>query len=140
MRYDSIHGRFPLGITVNANSIALGRGPIDVVSTYVHSKMDWSDFYVVMECTGRINNGRDSAAYIKQGAKVVLFSAPAKNINKTVVHNVNDKYLVQTDTIISNSSCTTKCLEPVLKVINDALGINFGMMTTIHSCAGDSQL
>ena len=99
--------------------------------------MDWSDFYVVLECTGRINNGRDSAAYIKQGAKVVLISAPAKNINKTVVYNFNHKDLVQSDTIISNSSCTTKCLEPVLKVLNDALGINFGMMTTIHSYAGD---
>ena len=79
----------------------------------------------------------DSGLHIKQVAKAVLISAPAKNINKTIIYGVNHKDLVPGDTIISNSCCTTNCLAPVVKVLNDALGINFGMMTTIYSNTRD---
>ena len=84
LRYDSIHGRFPGQVAVNANSIDLGRGPIDVMSTYDPTKLDWSGCDVVLECTGKFNNGNVSAVHMKQGAKAVLISAPAKNVNKTI--------------------------------------------------------
>jgi len=137
LRYDSIHGRFPGQVAVNANSIDLGRGSIDVMSTYDPAKLDWSGCDVVLECTGKFNNGNVSAVHMKQGAKAVLISAPAKNVNKTIVYGVNHRDLVPGDTMISNGSCTTNCLAPLAKVLNDAIGIKLGMMTTIHSYTGD---
>ena len=137
LRYDSIHGRFPGQVAVNANSIDLGRGSIDVMSTYDPAKLDWSGCDVVLECTGKFNNGNVSAVHMKQGAKAVLISAPAKNVNKTIVYGVNHRDLVPGDTMISNGSCTTNCLAPLAKVLNDAIGIKLGMMTTIHSYTSD---
>ena len=100
LRYDSIHGRFHLGITVNANSIALGRRPIDVMSTYDHSKLDWSDCDVVLEDTVRIKYGRDIDGNINNGANAEQIVATNKNSNKTIVYIVNNKHIVQSDTII----------------------------------------
>ena len=137
LRYDSVHGRFSSKVTVNDNSIDLGRGPIEVMSTYDPRKLEWSGCDVVLECTGKFNDGKTSAVHIQQGAKAVLISAPAKNVDKTIVYGINHRALIPGDTMISNSSCTTNCLAPLAKVLNDAIGIESGIMTTIHSYTGD---
>ncbi|MGA0371103.1 MAG: type I glyceraldehyde-3-phosphate dehydrogenase, partial [Paracoccaceae bacterium] len=137
LRYDSVHGRFGGNVAVNGNSIDLGRGPIEVMSTYDPTELDWSGCDVVLECTGKFNDGKTSAVHIQQGAKSVLISAPAKNVDKTIVYGVNHRDLIPGDTMISNGSCTTNCLAPLAKVLNDAIGIERGIMTTIHSYTGD---
>ncbi len=137
LRYDSIHGRFGNEIKVADNTMDLGRGPIDVMSTYDPEELDWSGCDVVLECTGKFNDGEKSAVHIQQGAKKVLISAPATNVARTVVYGVNHRDLLPKDTIVSNGSCTTNCLAPLAKVLNVAVGIERGIMTTIHSYTGD---
>ncbi|MBN9886553.1 type I glyceraldehyde-3-phosphate dehydrogenase [Salipiger abyssi] len=138
MRYDSIHGRFAGEVkVVNGSALDLGRGPIDVMSTYDTSELDWSGCDVVLECTGKFNDGNKAVQHIHQGAKSVLISAPAKNVQKTIVYGVNHRDLVQGDVMISNGSCTTNGLAPLAKVLDEAIGIESGVMTTIHSYTGD---
>ncbi|SMX28410.1 Glyceraldehyde-3-phosphate dehydrogenase [Pelagimonas phthalicica] len=137
LRYDSVHGRFPGNIAVNGNSLDLGRGPIDVMSTYNMDELDWTGCDVVLECTGQFNDGEKANQHLKQGAKSVLISAPAKNVQRTVVYGVNHRDLVKGETMISNGSCTTNCLAPLAKVLDEAIGIESGIMTTIHSYTGD---
>ncbi|MFW2541912.1 type I glyceraldehyde-3-phosphate dehydrogenase [Primorskyibacter sp. 2E107] len=137
LRYDSVHGRFPGEVRVTDNSMDLGRGPIDVMSSYELDALDWGGCDVVLECTGQFNDGTKAAAHLQRGAKSVLISAPAKNVQKTVVYGVNHRDLVAGDTMISNGSCTTNCLAPLAKVLDEAIGIESGIMTTIHSYTGD---
>ncbi|WP_417724088.1 type I glyceraldehyde-3-phosphate dehydrogenase [Salipiger sp.] len=137
LRYDSVHGRFAGDVRVKGSSLDLGRGPIDVMSTYDMAALDWSGCDVVLECTGKFNDGTTAAQHIRQGAKSVLISAPAKNVQKTIVYGVNHRDLVTGDVMISNGSCTTNCLAPLAKVLNEAIGIESGIMTTIHSYTGD---
>ena len=137
LRYDSIHGRFPGEITVNDGKLDLGRGPIDVMSTYDPSELDWEGCDVVLECTGKFNDGVKSAIHLERGAGKVLISAPASNVDKTIVYGVNHRDLQVDHRMVSNGSCTTNCLAPLAKVLNDAIGIERGIMTTIHSYTGD---
>ena len=137
LRYDSVHGRFPGNVAVNGDTMDLGRGPMKVFSTYNPEELDWSGCDVVLECTGKFNDGDKSSVHIRQGAKSVLISAPASNVQKTIVYGVNHRDLISGDTMISNGSCTTNCLAPLAKVLNDAIGIERGIMTTIHSYTGD---
>jgi glyceraldehyde 3-phosphate dehydrogenase len=137
LRYDSVHGRFPGQVKVSGNGIDLGRGPIDVMSSYELDALDWGGCDVVLECTGNFNDGLKADAHIRNGAKSVLISAPAKNVQRTVVYGVNHRDLVKGDTMISNGSCTTNCLAPLAKVLDEAIGIESGIMTTIHSYTGD---
>ncbi|GGB08271.1 type I glyceraldehyde-3-phosphate dehydrogenase [Allosediminivita pacifica] len=137
LRYDSVHGRFPGEIRVDDNSLDLGRGPIEVMSSYDMETLDWSGCDVVLECTGKINDGNKAAAHLSRGAKSVLISAPAKNVQRTVVYGVNHRDLVAGESMISNGSCTTNCLAPLAKVLDEAIGIEEGIMTTIHSYTGD---
>ena len=137
LRYDSVHGRFPGDIKVEGSSLDLGRGPIDVMSTYDMAELDWSGCDVVLECTGQFNDGTKAATHLERGAKAVLISAPAKNVRKTVVYGVNHRDLTTDDTMVSNGSCTTNCLAPLAKVLHDGIGIEAGVMTTIHSYTGD---
>lgn len=137
MRYDSVHGRFPNDIVVGDNTLDLGRGPIEMFSTYNPEELDWSGVDVVLECTGNFNDGEKAKVHLERGAKKVLISAPAKNVEKTIVYGVNDELLTAGDTMISNGSCTTNCLAPLVKVLNDAVGVERGIMTTIHSYTGD---
>ncbi len=137
LRYDSVHGRFPGNVAVNGDTMDLGRGPMKVFSTYNPEELDWSGCDVVLECTGKFNDGDKSSVHIRQGAKSVLISAPASNVQKTIVYGVNHRDLIAGDTMISNGSCTTNCLAPLAKVLNDAIGIERGIMTTIHSYTGD---
>ena len=137
MRYDSIHGRFANDIRVGERSIDLGQGEIEMFSTYDPAELDWSDCDVVLECTGKFNDGEKANVHLERGAKSVLISAPAKNVQKTIVFGVNDETLARGDTMISNGSCTTNCLAPLAKVLDESIGIEHGVMTTIHSYTGD---
>ncbi|MEV8466735.1 type I glyceraldehyde-3-phosphate dehydrogenase [Fluviibacterium sp. DFM31] len=137
LRYDSVHGRFPGEVKVKDNTMDLGRGPMEVFSTYEPSELDWSGVDVVLECTGKFNDGSKADVHLERGAKKVLISAPAKNVHKTVVYGVNHRDLEAGHTMVSNGSCTTNCLAPLAKVLNDAIGIERGIMTTIHSYTGD---
>ncbi|WP_299376782.1 type I glyceraldehyde-3-phosphate dehydrogenase [uncultured Tateyamaria sp.] len=137
MKYDSIHGRFPHEITVSNNTMDLGRGPIRMMSTYDMNALDWDGVDVVLECTGKFNDGEKAKVHFERGAKKVLLSAPGKNVDKTVVFGVNDDLLAANDRMISNGSCTTNCLAPLAKVLDEAIGIERGVMTTIHSYTGD---
>lgn len=137
IRYDSVHGRFPNEITTGERSINLGRNDIEVMSTYNLEELDWSGCDVVLECTGQFNDGNTANVHLKQGAKRVLLSAPGKNVDRTIVYGVNDSEMQASDTMISNGSCTTNCLAPLAKVMHEAVGIESGLMTTIHSYTGD---
>ena len=139
LRYDSVHGRFGSDIRVGKNSLDLGAGEIEMFSTYEARDLDWSGCDEVLECTGQFNDGKKAAVHLDQGAKSVLISAPAKNVQKTIVYGVNDDLLASGDTMISNGSCTTNCLAPLAKVLDEAVGIEHGIMTTIHFCTGDQQ-
>ena len=137
LRYDSVHGRFPGEITVNDGKLDLGRGPIDVMSTYDPTELDWGGCDVVLECTGQFNDGVKSSVHLERGAGKVLISAPASNVDKTIVYGVNHRELEADHRMVSNGSCTTNCLAPLAKVLNDAIGIERGIMTTIHGYTGD---
>lgn len=137
LRYDSVHGRFGGEVKVKGNTMDLGRGPMEVFSTYNPEELDWSGCDVVLECTGNFNDGAKAGIHMERGAKSVLISAPAKNVQKTIVYGVNHRSLVAGDTMISNGSCTTNCLAPLAKVLDEAIGIESGIMTTIHSYTGD---
>jgi glyceraldehyde 3-phosphate dehydrogenase len=137
MRYDSVHGRFGHPITVEGSTLDLGRGPIDVMSTYDLGALDWEGVDVVLECTGAFNDGAKASAHLDRGAGKVLISAPAKNVDRTIVYGVNDRLLQADERMISNGSCTTNCLAPVAKALHDAIGIESGLMTTIHAYTGD---
>ncbi|WP_335946599.1 type I glyceraldehyde-3-phosphate dehydrogenase [Salipiger bermudensis] len=137
LRYDSVHGRFPGEVTVSGNSIDLGRGPIMVTAERDPAALPWGDVDIALECTG-IFTARDKAAlHLQNGSKRVLVSAPAAGADKTIVYGVNHDSLGSDDLVVSNASCTTNCLSPVAKALNDAIGIEKGFMTTIHSYTGD---
>lgn len=137
LKYDSVHGRFAGQIRVNGNTLDLGQGPIEVMSTYNPEELNWDGVDVVLECTGKFNDRAKAAVHLGRGARSVLVSAPAKNADKTVVYGVNHRQLTADHKVVSNGSCTTNCLAPLAKVLNDAVGIERGIMTTIHSYTGD---
>ncbi|SDG30769.1 type I glyceraldehyde-3-phosphate dehydrogenase [Alloyangia pacifica] len=137
LRYDSVHGRFGGEVRVSGSSMDIGRGPMEVMSTYDMKELDWTGCDVVLECTGNFNDGDKAVQHIHQGAKSVLISAPAKNVQKTIVYGVNHRELEKGHTMISNGSCTTNALAPLAKVLDEAIGIESGIMTTIHSYTGD---
>ena len=137
IKYDSVHGRFPGEVTVDGGYMNLGQNDIEMMSSYNLEELDWSGCDVVLECTGKFNDGNKANVHLKNGAKRVLLSAPGKNVDKTIVYGVNDDQLTASDRMISNGSCTTNCLSPVAKVLNDTVGIKRGYMTTVHSYTGD---
>ncbi len=137
MRYDSVHGRFPGTVTVDGDTLDVGRGPIKVTAIRDPKELPWGDVDIAMECTG-IFTARDKAAlHLANGSKRVLVSAPASGADKTIVFGVNHNTLTSDDLVVSNASCTTNCLSPVAYVLNRAFGIEKGFMTTIHSYTGD---
>ena len=137
LKYDSVHGRFGGTVSVTDDGLDLGRGPMKVFSTYNPADLDWSGCDIVLECTGKFNERSAAAVHMEQGARRVLISAPAKNIDKTVVYGVNHRALETDHHVVSNGSCTTNCLAPLAKVLNDAIGIESGIVTTVHSYTGD---
>jgi len=137
LRFDSVHGRFPATVTTTEDTIDVGRGPIRVTAIRNPADLPWGDVDIVMECTGIFTSKEACQAHLDNGSSRVLISAPGKDADKTIVYGVNDKTLTKDDIIVSNASCTTNCLSPVAKVLNDAVGITKGFMTTIHSYTGD---
>jgi len=137
LQFDSVHGRFPGNVTHGDGWIDAGRGEIRVTAIRNPEDLPWGDVDVALECTG-IFTARDKAAlHLKNGSKRVLVSAPAGGADKTIVFGVNHGTLTAADTVVSNASCTTNCLSPVAKVLNDSVGIAKGFMTTVHSYTGD---
>ena len=137
LRFDSVHGRFPHVVTTTADTIDVGRGPIKVTAIRNPAELPWGDVDVIMECTGIFTAKDKVQAHLSTGAKRVLISAPGENADKTIVYGVNHGTLTKDDLVVSNASCTTNCLSPVAKVLNDSIGIVKGFMTTIHSYTGD---
>ena len=139
LRYDSVHGRFSGEVTVDGDSLDLGAGAIKATAERDPAKLPWKDLGVdvALECTGIFAKREAAAAHLDAGARRVLISAPAVGADLTVVYGVNHDQLDASHEVVSNASCTTNCLAPVAKVLNDAIGIERGFMTTIHSYTGD---
>ncbi len=137
LRFDSVHGRFPGVVTTTETTIDVGRGPIAVTAIRNPAELPWKHIDIVMECTGIFTDKDKASVHLANGASRVLVSAPSKGADKTIVYGVNHDTLTAADVIVSNASCTTNCLSPVVKVLNDAIGITKGFMTTIHSYTGD---
>jgi glyceraldehyde 3-phosphate dehydrogenase len=139
MRFDSVHGRFPGTVTVAGDTIDVGRGPIKVTAVRDPAQLPHKELGVdiALECTGIFTSRDKAAAHLAAGAKRVLVSAPADNADLTVVFGVNHQKLTKDHLVVSNASCTTNCLSPVAQVLHELVGIERGMMTTIHSYTGD---
>ena len=137
LQYDSVHGRFPQKVTTTEDTIDVGRGPIKVSAIRNPADLPWAHVDIVLECTGIFTSKDACQAHLENGSSRVLISAPGKQADKTIVYGVNDDTLTSGDIVVSNASCTTNCLAPVAKVLNDAIGIKRGFMTTVHSYTGD---
>jgi glyceraldehyde 3-phosphate dehydrogenase len=139
LRFDSVHGRFPGEVKVEGDSISLGNGKIKVTAVKDPSLLPWKELGVdiALECTGIFTSKEKASSHLKAGAKRVLISAPADGVDLTVVYGVNHDRLTKDHLVVSNASCTTNCLAPVAKVLNDSIGIDKGFMTTIHSYTND---
>jgi glyceraldehyde 3-phosphate dehydrogenase len=139
LRFDSVHGRFPGTVTVDGDTIDIGKGKIQVTAVKDPSALPYKDLGVdiALECTGIFTARDKAAALLTAGAKRVLVSAPSDGADLTVVFGVNHDKLTRDHLVVSNGSCTTNCLAPIAKVLNDLVGIETGFMTTIHAYTGD---
>lgn len=139
LRFDSVHGRFPHKVTVSGDTIDVGGGPIKVTAIRNPAELPHREMNVdiALECTGIFTSKDKAKAHLDAGAKRVLVSAPCDDADLTVVYGVNHDKLTKEHLVVSNASCTTNCLSPVAKVLNDTIGIEHGFMTTIHSYTGD---
>ena len=143
LKYDSIHGRFSKNVEVGENCLIVDGKKVQVFSERDPKKLPWKDLKIdiVLECTGAFTDYKDAKQHIEAGAKKVVISAPAKGDNvKTIVYGVNDSSLNKDDEVISVGSCTTNCLAPIAKALNDAIGIEKGFMTTIHAHTNDQNV
>jgi glyceraldehyde 3-phosphate dehydrogenase len=142
-KYDSVHGKFPFEVSVDGDYMVINGDRIRVLSERDPSKLPWGELGidVVHECTGLFTSKAKASAHITAGAKKVIISAPGGNdVDATIVFGVNHNTLKASDTVISNASCTTNCLAPLVKPLHDAIGIEHGLMTTIHSYTNDQVL
>ena len=141
-KYDTAHGKFPGTVVVEDGDLVINGDRVKVFAERDPSKLPWAELGVdlVMECTGFFRSRETAGAHITAGAKKVIVSAPGQNVDNTVVYGVNHDSLKSSDLVISNASCTTNCLAPVAKVLNDAVGIKHGLMTTIHAYTNDQVL
>jgi glyceraldehyde 3-phosphate dehydrogenase len=142
-RYDTAHGKFPGKVTVEGDSMIVNGDHIKVFAERNPANLPWGELNVdvVLECTGFFTTKEKASAHIAAGAKKVIISAPGgKDVDATIVYGVNHNVLKSTDTVISNASCTTNCLAPMAKPLNDAIGIVNGLMTTIHAYTNDQVL
>ena len=139
LRFDSVHGRFPHEVKVEGDSFTVGRSKVKVTAIKDPSQLPWKDLGVdiALECTGIFTAKDKASAHLTAGAKRVLISAPGEGADLTVVYGVNHDKLTKDHMVVSNASCTTNCLAPVAKVLNDAIGIERGLMTTIHAYTND---
>jgi len=141
-RYDTTHGRFAGEVSIDGNYMIINGDPILVCAERDPEKLPWGkmDIDVVYECTGRFTNKDSALAHIKAGAKKVIISAPATGVDATIVYGVNHDKLRASDTVISNASCTTNCLAPLVKPLHEQIGVENGLMVTIHSYTNDQVL
>jgi glyceraldehyde 3-phosphate dehydrogenase len=137
IRFDSVHGRFPSEVTTTEDTIDVGRGPIKVTAIRDPKELPWGDVDIALECTGIFTDREKAAFHLENGSKRGLVSAPSSGADNTIVYGVNHNTLTADQLVVSNASCTTNCLSPVAKVLNDKVGIVKGFMTTIHSYTGD---
>ena len=140
--YDSAHGKFNKVVKADEDFMYVDNDKISITSERDPSKIIWSKYNVdvVYECTGKFNSKEETEIHLKNGAKKVIISAPGKNVDATVVFGVNENILSKKHSIISNASCTTNCIAPVIKVLNDKIGVDHGLITTIHSFTNDQRL
>ena len=141
-KHDSVHGKFPGDVSVDGNDIVVNGKRIQVTAERDPAKLPHqaNGIDIALECTGFFTDRESAQKHIDAGAKKVLISAPAKGVDLTVVYGVNDDKLTPDHNIVSNASCTTNCLAPVAKVLNDALGIERGLMTTVHAYTNDQKI
>lgn len=142
LEYDSVHGKLPMDVKLDGEYIIVGNQKIKCIAERDPSKLPWGELGVdiVMECTGIFTDADKAVVHLDCGAKRVLVSAPSTGADKTIVFGVNEDTLTSDDKIVSNASCTTNCLAPVVKVLNEKFGVVNGWMTTIHAYTGDQQL
>jgi glyceraldehyde 3-phosphate dehydrogenase len=143
LKYDTVHGRFKGSVEVREKSMVVNGDSIQVVAERDPAKLPWRALGVdvVLECTGLFTSKAKAGAHLSAGAKKVIISAPGeKDVDRTVVFGVNEKTLKGSDTVISNASCTTNCLAPLVKAIDDRIGVSSGLMNTIHSFTNDQVL
>ncbi len=142
LRYDSVHGRFPGEVKVDGDRMDTGKGWVKVTAVPKLTDLPWKDLGVdiVLECTGRFTSREQAAGHLEAGAKRVLVSAPASGADLTVVYGVNHEKLTAEHLVVSNASCTTNCLAPVAAVLNAAVGIERGFMTTVHAYTNDQAI
>ncbi|MFT4961456.1 MAG: glyceraldehyde 3-phosphate dehydrogenase [Paracoccaceae bacterium] len=137
LKYDSVHGFFNAEISVQGDHLIVDGHRILVTGERNPEDLPWADIDIALECTGVFNARDNAAVHLKNGSAKVLISAPGAGADKTIVFGVNDNTLTAADVVVSNASCTTNCLAPIAKVLDDAFGIETGYMTTIHSYTGD---
>jgi glyceraldehyde 3-phosphate dehydrogenase len=142
-RHDTAHGPFPYGVEVSGNDLVIDGDRIKVCAERDPAKLPWRDLGVdvVLECTGLFTSKEKASGHLRAGARKVVISAPAgKDVDATIVYGVNHKTLKSAHTVVSNASCTTNCLAPLAKVLHDTVGIEYGLMTTVHSYTNDQVL
>ncbi len=141
-RYDTAHGKFPGTVEVQDGDLVINGDRVKVYAERDPSKLPWAELGVdvVMECTGLFRSKETAGAHITAGAKKVIVSAPGQNVDNTIVYGVNHDTLKSSDVVISNASCTTNCLAPIAKVLHESIGIEHGLMTTIHAYTNDQVL
>lgn len=137
LKYDSVHGFFNAEVSVEEGKLVVDGHHIQVTAERNPADLPWADIDVTLECTGVFKTRDKAALHLQSGSSKVLISAPGTGVDKTIVYGVNDDTLTAADVIVSNASCTTNCLAPIAKVLDDAFGIETGYMTTIHSYTGD---
>ncbi|AIL12903.1 glyceraldehyde-3-phosphate dehydrogenase [Candidatus Paracaedimonas acanthamoebae] len=142
LRYDSVHGRFPYEVKTSSTGINVGFGEVKILAQADPENLPWKDLNIdiVLECSGRFTEKSKAEKHLRAGAKRVLISAPADGADLTVVYGVNHDKLSKEHIVVSNASCTTNCLAPVAYVLQKAIGIERGYMTTIHAYTGDQRL
>ncbi|KTD04768.1 type I glyceraldehyde-3-phosphate dehydrogenase [Fluoribacter gormanii] len=141
-RYDTTHGRFASDVSVEGDMLVIDGHAIKIIAERNPLNLPWKELNIdlVLECTGFFTEREKAMQHITAGAKKVLISAPGKNVDATIVYGVNHHTLKASDLIVSNASCTTNCLAPVVKPLNDALGIEHGLLNTVHAYTNDQML
>lgn len=143
LKYDSTHGRFSFAVEQDGQGLVIAGDEVKLTHLKHLHELPWQahNVDIVLDCTGKYGNREQAEQHIKQGAKKVLFSHPgAQDLDATIIYGINDKTLTNAQKIVSNGSCTTNCVVPVIKVIDDAFGIESGSITTIHSSMHDQQV
>ncbi len=141
LKYDSVHGTLASDVNVNGDTMDVGHGPIKVTAERDPKKLPWKELGVdvALECTGIFTDKETASQHLTAGARKVLISAPATDVDMTIVYGINHEALKSSHTVVSNASCTTNCLVPVVDVLHKTVGIEKGFMTTVHSYTGDQR-